>query len=270
MPDRLPLTDLDLQHFLSIDGFTPVRIAKMYGLTVPKVEKQIARLERDKAKEAERLARQMTRAMTGRPMPPDWMCEAWDGEDAAQPPLTPALNLMEWAQATFIDEGGLLCNPDHAHLTQARIGILWSGVGLKKQGRVVAGQMVVPKAQGDRWAKARHGWLMGHWFGVVPDFLMTLSAAHCAQADDASFCSLVEHEYYHADQAKDEFGSPKFTDEGEPMLVLVGHTAEEHQGVVQRYGVGAAAGGVAELVAAASRPPSIAPALIAQACGTCP
>ena len=54
-------------------------------------------------------------------------------------------------------------------------------------------------------------------------------------------------------------------------LPLKGTTAEEHIGVVARYGAGAAAGGVAALVAAANRRPQITPAArIAEACGTCP
>lgn len=269
MPERAPLTDTELRHFMGQKGFTPARIAKMYGLSVGKVEALALRLDTEAQADQKRAARQFQQAMTCRPMPPDWLCECWDGEDAAAPPMAPALELLEWTTATFISEQGVLCNPDHAHLALARIGILWTGVLLTKQMRTVAGQMAMPKAQGDRWAKARHDWLMCHWFGAVPHFLMTLSASYCAQADDASFCALVEHELYHGGQAKDVFGSPKFTKSGDPMFAMKGHDAEEHTGVVTRYGAGAAAGGVAELVAAASRPPLIAAAQIAQACGTC-
>lgn len=88
-----------------------------------------------------------------------------------------------------------------------------------------------------------------------------------AQAGDAEFCALVEHELYHCGQERDAFGAPKFRQSGLPAFTMRGHDVEEFVGVVRRYG--ADASGVRDLVEAASHEPTIARASIAQACGTC-
>jgi hypothetical protein len=80
----------------------------------------------------------------------------------------------------------------------------------------------------------------------------------------------VEHELYHCAQVLDLFGMPRFRrDDGKPIFAMRGHDAEEFVGVVRRYGVGVAAGGVAELVKAANEVPTVARAAIGLACGTC-
>lgn len=97
-------------------------------------------------------------------------------------------------------------------------------------------------------------------------YLITLAADYCAQCTDAEFCALVEHELYHIAQATDEYGAPKFTQEGLPKLYLRGHDVEEFVGVVRRYG---ASEEVQQLIDAASRPPEVAKINISRACGTC-
>ncbi|WP_267902480.1 putative metallopeptidase [Sinorhizobium meliloti] len=49
------------------------------------------------------------------------------------------------------------------------------------------------------------------WFGVVPDFIITLDAEYCQQCGDAEFIELVEHELYHAAQETDALGAPKLS-----------------------------------------------------------
>ncbi|MCY1459247.1 hypothetical protein D9M71_767050 [compost metagenome] len=107
---------------------------------------------------------------------------------------------------------------------------------------------------------------MRKWFGEVPDYLITLAADYCAECTDAEFCALVEHELYHIAQATDQYGAPKFTQEGLPKLQMRGHDVEEFVGVVRRYGAGE---DVQQLIDAASRPPEVAKINIAGACGTC-
>jgi hypothetical protein len=181
----------------------------------------------------------------------------------------PAPDVEEWLRKSFIEDGGPLHNPDHSHLSLASIGILWTNAPNSKQMRGVAGTAEQPSIQGGKWLRARMELQLAEWFGDVPDFLITLDAVYAAQVPDATFCALVEHELYHCAQRLDEFGSPRFTREGKPVLAIRGHDAEEFVGVVRRYGVGAAAGGVAELVKAANEVPSVARAAISLACGTC-
>ncbi len=64
----------------------------------------------------------------------------------------------------------------------------------------------------------------------------------------------------------DEFGAPKFTQEGMPKLKLRGHDVEEFVGVVRRYG---ASEEVQAVIDAASKPAEVARIDVARACGTC-
>ena len=107
---------------------------------------------------------------------------------------------------------------------------------------------------------------MFDWFGCVPAYIITLAADYCAQCSDADFCALVEHELYHIAQAKDQYGAPKFTQEGLPKLEMRGHDVEEFVGVVRRYG---ASPDVQALVDAANSPAEVGKLNISRACGTC-
>lgn len=182
--------------------------------------------------------------------------------------MSPAGDLDQWCRETFITEGGKLYNEEHAHLHAATIGFLWADVENARRGRQVIGQCEtgVPMAMG-KWAKARLIQQLVGWFGLVPDFVITLDAEYCRQCSDVEFCALVEHELLHAGQDKDEFGMPAFTKAGLPKLAIRGHDVEEFVSIVARYGAGAAK--VQDLVDAANRGATIAHVHIAQACGTC-
>lgn len=203
-------------------------------------------------------------ALTGkqRPFPPEAVLDDLD------PRFEPAPDLAEWVTATFIDNGASLHNPDHAHLAFASIGALWTNVENAKGGRQIVGQceLGTPRAMG-KWPKARAERQILDWFGAIPDFILTFDAGYAAQADDTTFCALVEHELYHAAQDVDVFGAPKFRRDGSPAFVIRGHDVEEFVGVVRRYG--ADASGVREMIDAANARPEIARASIAHACGTC-
>lgn len=198
-----------------------------------------------------------------RPLPPLALVT-----DPTAPSFVPATELEAWARATFIEEGATLENPEHAHLRVASLGFLWATVSNSRHGRGIAGQceMMPPMAMG-KWARARAEQQIEDWFGAVPDFLITLDAHYSAQASDAEFCALVEHELLHAGQAKDRFGAPAFTREGRPKFTLRGHDVEEFVSIVRRYGT--ISGDVRALVDAAKNRPEVAPASVAQACGTC-
>lgn len=183
----------------------------------------------------------------------------------------PAPEIGQWVQEAFLSEDSPLYNEQHWHLASAEIGFLWTNTPCQKKKRRVVGMAEIPLATiKDPWLKARSEQQMKLWFsGEVPDFVITLDASFCAAADDATFCALVEHELYHCVPAVDSFGFPKFNRKtGKPVFTLQGHDAEEFVGVVRRYGPGAAAGGVADLVNAAQKPPLVAPADISRLCGT--
>lgn len=181
----------------------------------------------------------------------------------------PAPDLEEWIRTTFIAEGAPLENPHHAHLQQASIGCLWATSPNKRHMQRVVGQAEIPAFRGNAWSKSRQEQQIIEWFGAVPDFVLTFDAAHAAEVDDATFCALIEHELCHCAPVLDEFGAPKFGQDGRPKFGIRGHDVEEFVTVVERYGASAAAGRTLDLVAAAQRGPTIAPALIAHTCGTC-
>jgi len=203
--------------------------------------------------------------MTDRPMPPAGMLELSEFTDLGVR-LTPAPEMWAWISEQVLADTGSIHNPDHAHLIDADIGVLWASSSFAKQGRVIVGQAEQLMFRAGGWQKARQEQQILDWFGRVPAFLITLAADYCAQCSDAEFCALVEHELYHIAQAKDAFGAPKFTQEGLPKLEMRGHDVEEFVGVVRRYG---ASQGVQQLVDAAMKPAEVAKINISRACGTC-
>ncbi len=179
-----------------------------------------------------------------------------------------APDLREWIFDTFIDDQGPLTNVDHAHLQEAEIGVLWTNCLNRKAMRQVIGQseLMPPMAMG-KWQRARAISQIEDWFGEVPDFLITFDAHATTAMTDVSFCALVEHELYHCAQDIDQYGAPKFTQDGRPKFAIRGHDVEECTGVVRRYG--ATATGIQEFVDAANTVPLIGQADIGGVCGTC-
>lgn len=189
--------------------------------------------------------------------------------EAGAPSFTAAPDLAAWLSATFIEPGSPLHNPEHDHLRSALIGCLWTTIPNVRQMQPVAAQAEKPFFQGGKWSKARQEQQMAGWFGALPDFVLTFDAHYAVECPDATWCALAEHELLHCAQDVNEFGGPKFKRDGSPVFALRGHDVEEFVSVVRRYGVGAAAGRTADLVAAAVAPPEIAAASIAACCGTC-
>lgn len=181
--------------------------------------------------------------------------------------FAPAPEVLAWIKAQILDKNGYLYNPDHHHLVDADLQILWSGVENISKQRQVLGQCEKVFFKGGAWSVARQELQMIGWFGDVPDFLITLDANYCGECDDAEFCALVEHELYHVAQALDEYGAPRFNQRtGEPVFAIRGHDVEEFHGVVRRYG---ASPEVQKMIEAAKGRPEVAGVNIAHACGTC-
>ncbi|HCR0953872.1 TPA: hypothetical protein OMT88_001584 [Enterobacter asburiae] len=180
--------------------------------------------------------------------------------------IMPANDVGEWLNQHILSDEGDLYNPDHRHLLEADLCFLWASNAFEKKGRSVLGQAEEVAMRAGGWQKARMEQQMYEWFGRVPQFIITLAADYCSQCSDLEFCALIEHELYHICHATDEFGAPKFTQEGQPKLKLRGHDVEEFVGVVRRYG---ASRDVQEMIDAANQPAEVAHLDIARACGTC-
>lgn len=200
-----------------------------------------------------------------RPRPPEslFTAENWFRRFA------PADGVAEWVHQTLLSEHSPLYNADHFHLKDADIEFLWAAQENSRQMRRVVGQCEEVTFRCGAWQKGRQEQQMHEWFGRVPAYLITLDAMYANDCSDIEWCALIEHELFHIAQKKDEFGEPAFTKDGAPKLGIRGHDVEEFVGIVRRYGVGAAAGDTAKLVAAAQKAPEIAGFNIAQACGTC-
>ena len=200
-----------------------------------------------------------------RPIPPVSLLELSELSDFGIR-LAPAPEVWEWLQAEILADTGSIHNEDHAHLLDADIRVMWASAAFAKKGRTVVGQAEQVAFRAGGWQKARMEQQMFDWFGCVPTYIITLAADYCAQCSDADFCALVEHELYHITQAKDQYGAPKFTQEGLPKLEMRGHDVEEFIGVVRRYG---ASPDVQALVDAANSPAEVGKLNISRACGTC-
>ncbi|WP_110947399.1 putative metallopeptidase [Pseudomonas bohemica] len=200
-----------------------------------------------------------------RPFPPTSLLEL-SGQSGIGIRLTPAPEAWEWINKQILSVTGSIHNPDHAHLIDADIAVMWASSSFEKQGRHVLGQAEQVAFRAGGWQKARQEQQMIDWFGEVPDFLITLAADYCAQCTDAEFCALVEHELYHIAQKLDQYGAPKFKQDGQPSLGLRGHDVEEFVGVVRRYGASVE---VQAMVDAANKPAEVGKLNISRACGTC-
>lgn len=141
-----------------------------------------------------------------RPVPPEGIFDLEAGDQ-----FLPAPEIIQWARATFIDEGATLENEEHQHLRVANLGALWTNVENAKRGRRVIGMAEPGSPQGTmgKWSRARAEFQVMQWFGQVPDFIITLDAHWWKQASDPEACALIEHELYHCAQDRDEFGAPR-------------------------------------------------------------
>ena len=188
--------------------------------------------------------------------------------------FVPAPELVEWIDESYLNEDGALFTPEHKHLAGANIACLWTNCENSRRQQRIVGQAEMPanvaSRLGNKWSRGRAEFQLEQWFGDIPDFLLTFDALYAKDIDDATFCSLVDHELFHCAQATDEFGMPQFNKvTGLASYCIRGHDVEEFVGVVRRFGIQAAAGKSVELVIAAAAKPEIATAKLAQACGTC-
>lgn len=102
-----------------------------------------------------------------RPIPPE--CFA----DPLNHRYLPAPEVLKWARAEILTDGGQLYNEDHAHMEYADVQFLWAPSSFQKQGRTVLGQCEEVTFRGGPWQKGRQQQQMADWFGAVPDYLIT-------------------------------------------------------------------------------------------------
>lgn len=181
--------------------------------------------------------------------------------------FVPAPEMARWIRETFLRAGSTLYNPAHVHLEFASIGLLWTNVPNRSRMRIVLATAEDPSTGiSTAWKRGRAEQQLSEWFGEIPNFLITLYAPELVEFPNREFCAVIEHELFHCAQQLDEFGAPKFRQDGSPAFGIKGHCVEEFIGVVERYG---AVGNTKHLVDAAAKAPAVHQAQIDWACGTC-
>lgn len=97
-----------------------------------------------------------------RPFPPAELYEPGDT-------FLPAPEVAEWFRRAIIHKKGPIHNPEHSHLENAVIGVLWTNV-LEMSGEYeVVGRAEVLSFRGKVWQKARQRIPFVGWFGAQLD-----------------------------------------------------------------------------------------------------
>jgi hypothetical protein len=104
-----------------------------------------------------------------------------------------------------------------------------------KADRTILGTLALPRFMGEHSAFA--SWLLAlACQGAIPDFIMTLDRGWWGEASPVQREALVHHELCHAKHATDKDGELKFNDDGDPVWAVTGHSLEEFDATVRRYG----------------------------------
>lgn len=151
--------------------------------------------------------------------------------------MEPCPQVGEWAWSMFLDAGSSFYNAAHEDIAEAVIGWVWTNVENRKDGRIIRGTCGLgdPKG-GTPWARARIFEQLQRWFGLIPDFIITLDAVWLSTRQPAEICALVEHELYHARHKRDKWGDKSFDKDGRPVYDIRPHDLECFIGEVERYG----------------------------------
>src|SRR6266404_4575701 len=204
-----------------------------------------------------------------RPNPPDQLRYS-----EALGVFEPAPQVVEWIEATFLNEQSPLFDESHRHLKQARLAALWTNVANVKQMVQVVGtaEMPRPPMTGGKWGRGKWEQQMREWFGIDfedIDFLLTFYAPYAAEVSDLEFCAVVKHELCHCSQELDECEAPKFRKtNGLPVFAMKDHDFAGFLDVVRDFGA-TSERNVTEIVKLVNAGPRIASIDIRRACGTC-
>ncbi|WP_298144387.1 putative metallopeptidase [uncultured Acinetobacter sp.] len=206
-----------------------------------------------------------------RPFPPTELIDQAEQEEAIR--LAPAPELKEWVVKNWLTVGGELHNPDHDHIAELLhdneefLAFAWASSAAVSKKRMVLGQCEKVMFNQGGWKKARQEQQMRDWFGFIPQYLITIDATYCEQANDRDFCRLIEHELYHIGVERDEDGEVIYSDHtGLPKHYLAGHDVEVFFGEIRQHGVDSS---VQRLLEIAKNAPFASETNIAACCGNC-
>ena len=206
-----------------------------------------------------------------RPFPPTELIDQAEQEEAIR--LAPAPELKEWVVKNWLTVGGELHNPDHDHIAELLhdneefLAFAWASSAAVAKKRMVLGQCEKVMFNQGGWKKARQEQQMRDWYGFVPQYLITIDATYCEQANDRDFCRLIEHELYHIGVERDEDGEVIYSDHtGLPKHYLAGHDVEVFFGEIRQHGVDSS---VQRLLDIAKNAPFASETNIAACCGNC-
>ena len=188
-----------------------------------------------------------------------------------------------WMREVFIEEGAPLQNEDHEHLQRARIAVLLTNERYSTKGQLVLGEARLAEPNGSHaWTRGQRRQQLVRWFARgedddFPDFVITLYArwlgSHIELEQPGPIFALVEHELYHCVQETDDYGMPKFGDDGRPKWDIAPHDVEEFVGVARRYGARAPGGDsdskLAELAEVLQSDPEVTAADLDGVCASC-
>lgn len=125
-----------------------------------------------------------------RPMPPDSLRGAALGFARAE-------DVEQLIRVDFVGRGRFFFDPEHGHLTSARIGVLWAASKHVDKGSEKAGtcQLVKPwDHQPSKWGEAMQIALLRQFYAERewPHFRITLSAPTCKAYGDREFFALTD------------------------------------------------------------------------------
>lgn len=131
---------------------------------------------------------------------------------------------------------------EFGHLQQARIPCLLSQRALVERGRAVPVAVLHGACYEGANSATRqlNAWLRAMFLRSVcddedPDFLILVDAA-LWPAEAIQREHLIFHALAHLEQRTDQYGAPKFGDDGRPMLRMRPHDIERFESELARYG----------------------------------
>ena len=130
------------------------------------------------------------------------------------------------------------------HLEECRIGYLLTDEEIKMQGKVKAGFVTMPTAQGQN--RKLYEWSLTQAFDfvdpnydepVAPDAIMVIAAEAWEEYSPEQRTMLVFHELEHIAHATTREGEERYSEEdGRPVYSIVGHDVEEFVSVAETFG----------------------------------
>ena len=126
--------------------------------------------------------------------------------------------------------------PEHEHLLdgEAVVDFLVVRDPVIKQEMEVLGSVHLPTVQGR--LKGVFNWMLVNKLGRIPDFLVLLDKDYWMSVETLDREILIHHEMCHMIHKKNNEGELRFDMFGNPVWGLRGHSVEEFNETVSRYG----------------------------------